>query len=752
MAAAAALDVADVAALFGDRFRDAGEHARPVAGLDDQGDREHRVVAPRPLDADLPFGVVQQVAHVGAVHGVDRNAPAAGHEADDLLARQRAAAAGEEREHVVLTLDHQPGLVAGQYLVHRLAKAAGPLIPASQPFRRQDRAQHRLDRTAAEAQPAEQLVDAPVALGGHEVRHLLRVEHAARAHPVAAQFTGQHRAADLDRTLLLLGVDPLTDLAPRPRRGDDVQPVAAGFAVRVRRDLDDVAVVQFGAQRHQPAVHPRAAAVMAEFRVNAIGEVERRRAAGERQHVALGREHVDLVGIEIDLERAQEGARVRHLLLPLEELAQPDDADVVLVRVELAPLVPPVRRHALLREQVHRLGPNLDLERLPAAAEHRRVQRLVQVRLRHRDVVPEAARNGTPDLVHDAERGVGALHVDRDDPEGQEVEQVRQIDLPAAELLVNRVVALHPVTDLGFDVRFLKRLAQTLGDSPGRAPDPLDPLVELSPDVLVVVRMQVPERPVLQHALNPRHPQPVGERRVDLQRLARDPPPLPGLEMLQGEHVVEAIDQLHHDDPQIAGRGQDQLAEALRLHLVAADVLVAADLRHAVHEVGDLVSELRRESFLRGPGVLQDVVQQADGDARLIEVELGQHVGDTERMADVRVARTPDLPAVGSLGVLVRATEPGFVADALVLFEATDDLADPHVPGLPHRERILGSVRRGHRFSLTPRSPSSDAARGRTNPPRSARSGSRRRSTSTCRRAPRSGAGRRSRESRRRPG
>ena len=143
-------------------------------------------------------------------------------------------------------------------------------------------------------------------------------------------------------------------------------------------------------------------------------------------------------------------------------------------------------------------------------------------------VVLEAARNGTPDLVHDAERGVGVLHVDRDDPKARKSNKVRQIDLPAAELLVDGVVALDPVTDLGFDVRFLKRIAQALGDSPGRAPGPLDPLVELSPDVLVVVRMQVTERPVLQHALNPRHPQPVGERRVDLQRLARDPPPLPG--------------------------------------------------------------------------------------------------------------------------------------------------------------------------------------------------------------------------------
>jgi hypothetical protein len=74
----------------------------------------------------------------------------------------------------------------------------------------------------------------------------------------------------------------------RLRGDDEAQPVAARPARHVGQDLDDVAGAQGRAQRHQPAVDARAGAVVAEVGVDAIGEVERRRAAGKAKTSPLG--------------------------------------------------------------------------------------------------------------------------------------------------------------------------------------------------------------------------------------------------------------------------------------------------------------------------------------------------------------------------------------------------------------------------------------------------------------------------------
>ena len=83
-------------------------------------------------------------------------------------------------------------------------------------------------------------------------------------------------------------------------------------------------------------------------------------------------------------------------------------------------------------------------------------------------------------------------------------------------------------------------------------------------------------------------PEPVGERRVDLERLLGDPASGLRRHRVQGHHVVQAVGELDQNDADVLGRGQDHLAEGLRLRLVLAHIGVPADLRHAVDELGDL--------------------------------------------------------------------------------------------------------------------------------------------------------------------
>ena len=90
-------------------------------------------------------------------------------------------------------------------------------------------------------------------------------------------------------------------------------------------------------------------------------------------------------------------------------------------------LVRPVRGDAALGPLVHLAGADLHLDGLAAGPDHRRVQALVEVELRHRDVVLEPAQHRLPAAVDGAERGVAVLHRVDDDPDADEVEDVVEL-------------------------------------------------------------------------------------------------------------------------------------------------------------------------------------------------------------------------------------------------------------------------------------------------------------------------------------
>ena len=135
--------------------------------------------------------------------------------------------------------------------------------------------------------------------------------------------------------------------------------------------------------------------------------------------------------------------------------------------------------------------------------------------------------------------------------------------MPAASRLFDQPVA-HALGGALADLHLLGDLGVQLGE---------------------LVGVEVEEGQVLELALDPRHPQAVGDGGVDLQRLARDPAPRLGRHVLQGLHVVQPVGELDEDHPDVLGRGQDHLAEGLGLGLVAAHVLVAADLGDAVDQL-----------------------------------------------------------------------------------------------------------------------------------------------------------------------
>ena len=464
---------------------------------------------------------------------------------------------------------------------------------------------------------------------------------------VAARLLLEDLATELDCARLFLGANEVLDLVPGMRRDHHVQPVAVRLVPGLRDDLDDVAVLEARPERDDLSVDAGADALMSDVGVNRIGKVDRRRAARERFHQALRREGIDLLRIQIDLEVLDEFVRVARLLLVLEQLPHPGEVALVPLIANPPFLVLPVCGDPLLRHPVHLDGADLDLERHAVLADHRGVQRLVAVGPRHGDEILDPARNRRPGLMDDPEHTVTVGRALGHDPQGDEVVDLLELDLLALELLADAVQALDSAVDL--DDRNLRltqlggnRGLQRFNQPFGGAPLGIHP----RPQRFVRLRLQIPERKLLELVLDLAHSEPVGNRRVDVARLLRHLDPALLGQMAEGPHVVQPVGQLHDDDADIVDHGEEHLAEILGLALFARGEGDGTDLGHPLHDVRHLGTEQLANALDGGQRVLDHVVQQTGGNRDRVEPHVGEEVGDRQGVDQVWLPGVAHLPPV----------------------------------------------------------------------------------------------------------
>ena len=128
-------------------------------------------------------------------------------------------------------------------------------------------------------------------IDGYGRERLVR-HHALQGKPLLAHCTDDCVLASLDRLISTFTGEPRLDLALRPSRRNEAQPVAAwASALRLRcEDLDDVAIGECRLERHQLAVHACSDTAMPNFCVHRVGKVNRRGSRGQGHDVSLGRE------------------------------------------------------------------------------------------------------------------------------------------------------------------------------------------------------------------------------------------------------------------------------------------------------------------------------------------------------------------------------------------------------------------------------------------------------------------------------
>ena len=124
--------------------------------------------------------------------------------------------------------------------------------------------------------------------------------------------------------------------------------------------------------------------------------------------------------------------------------------------------------------------------------------------------------------------------------------------------------------------------------------------LDLGAQRLVGLRLEVLERQLLELVLDLAHAQPVGDRRVDVERLLGDLDAPLLRQVVERPHVVQPIGELDQDDADVIHHRQQHLAEVLGLPLLAGREGDGADLGHALDDVGDLGAEELGDALGRG--------------------------------------------------------------------------------------------------------------------------------------------------------
>ena len=151
--------------------------------------------------------------------------------------------------------------------------------------------------------------------------------------------------------------------------------------------------------------------------------------------------------------------------------------------------------------------------------------------------------------------------------------------------------------------------------------------------------MEALEREVLELPLDRVDPQPVRQRRVDLERFARFLDLLLLGQRRDRAHVVEAVGELDQDDPDVRGHRHHHLPVVLGLTLVAALERDARELGDAVDELGDRLAELLLDLIEAGARVLDGVVQQRRAQRLGVETQPRADLGGLDGMGDEVLAR-----------------------------------------------------------------------------------------------------------------
>ena len=432
--------------------------------------------------------------------------------------------------------------------------------------------------------------------------------------------------------------------------------------------------------------------MVADVGMHGVGEVDGACAFRQFADVAVGREHVDLVREQIDLQVLDELQGIPGALLQVEQAGHPLARPVALPACRFIVAEEPVPGDAVLRHRLHLPRSYLHVDGRGVHAHQRGVQRLVAVRLGNGDVVLEAAGHGLVEIVQHAEgaiAGVHAIDFDAEDARRGDVGERAPLRLHLAvdgiEVTAPRpypgVDALAPQGALDGALQ-LRHHRVAMAVNGFRRP----------PDAVRAQREQRLERQFLELDAHQIHAEAVGDGGVEVQRFAGDQAALLQRHDADGAHVVQAVGELDENHAQIARRRHRHLLEVLGLRF-GARLEDRRQLGDAVDDFRHVAPEGVDERLLRHAGVFEHVVQHGGGDGLRVHAHGRQDVGDRQGMRDVAVAGAPELAGVGFGGEAAGLLNHLHFGGGEVVAQNAKQIVDGGGRGDPGRQGLLAQLR-----------------------------------------------------------
>ena len=179
------------------------------------------------------------------------------------------------------------------------------------------------------------------------------------------------------------------------------------------------------------------------------------------------------------------------------------------------------------------------------------MERLVHVRLRHRDIVLEASRYRRPHRMHQPEHSVTVSDCLHYDPHRHQIEDLVQVLVLVFHLLVNAVKMLRATVYVVFDAYLIKRLLYLRHDLLDGFLTFLLALIHLFGELVVSFGLKELQRDILELHLHRIDTESCSERRVYVQRLPAFLDYLVMRHIVDSPQVVKPVRKLDDEDSDI---------------------------------------------------------------------------------------------------------------------------------------------------------------------------------------------------------
>ena len=275
--------------------------------------------------------------------------------------------------------------------------------------------------------------------------------------------------------------------------------------------------------------------------------------------------------------------------------------------------------------------------------------------------------------MHGTERRIAVLDGVDDDAHADQIVDIRKIVPAHDHLLVDGEVVFRASGDGRLDIQIVEILID-FGDNLLEVDVALArPARDKHNNLVVDLRVEDLEAQLLELGFDGVHTQPVGERRVDVQRLARLALGVRRLDIAPRPGVVHAVGELDDEHAHVTAHGDHHFADGLSLCRIT--VLHLRKFGDAVHEPGDGIAEFGTALGERVIGVLNRVVEQPGCHDDRPHAEICKNLRDGQRVDDIRFTgfaplggmldnRTP-IGALQNVHILVRMMGLAHAQDGL---------------------------------------------------------------------------------------